>query len=125
VEGFTIGEIVETDHLPLEISIDETNHEKREKRGAKEDQKKVTIKVWHQQEVEEYRRRLEKATFEEQDVEKMATELKEVMEKATTKKEITVRGTKGTGKKIEWWDKECEQSKKQIPRSEKKRQREM
>jgi hypothetical protein len=34
--------------------------------------------------VEEYRRRQEKATFEEQDVEKMAPELKEM--KATTKK---------------------------------------
>jgi hypothetical protein len=42
----------------------------------------------------------------------MATELKEVMEKATTKKEVTVSGTKGTGKKNEWWNKECEQSKK-------------
>jgi hypothetical protein len=112
VERFTIGEIVESDHLPLEISIDETNHEEREKRGAREDQKKMTIKVWDEQEVEEYRRRLEKVAFEEQDVEKMATELKEVMEKATTKKEVTVSGTKGTGKKNEWWNKECEQSKK-------------
>jgi hypothetical protein len=37
--------------------------------------------------VEEDRRRLEKVRFEEQDVE-MAVELKEVIEKATTKKEV-------------------------------------
>jgi hypothetical protein len=43
----------------------------------------VTIKVWDEQGVKEYRRRLEKATFEEQEVEKMAAELKEVVEKAT------------------------------------------
>jgi hypothetical protein len=43
----------------------------------------MTIKVWDEQGVKEYRRRLEKATFEEQEVEKMAAELKEVVEKAT------------------------------------------
>jgi hypothetical protein len=43
----------------------------------------VTSKVWDEQGVKEYRRRLEKATFEEQEVEKMAAELKEVVEKAT------------------------------------------
>jgi hypothetical protein len=39
--------------------------------------------VWDEQGVKEYRRRLEEATFEEQEVEKMAAELKEVVEKAT------------------------------------------
>jgi hypothetical protein len=48
----------------------------------------VAVKIWDDQEVEEDRRRLEKARFEEQEVEKMAVELKEVIEKATTKKEI-------------------------------------
>ncbi|KAH0819186.1 hypothetical protein GEV33_003605 [Tenebrio molitor] len=57
----------------------------------------------------------------EQNVEKIAAELKKVIEKATTKKKVTVRGTKGAGKKNDWWDKECEQSKKEaIPRSENK-----
>jgi uncharacterized protein YjcR len=60
----------------------------------------VTIKIWDEQGVEEYRRRLEKVRFEEQDVEKMAVELEEVIEKATTKKEILIRGGKGTGKKM-------------------------
>jgi hypothetical protein len=44
-------------------------------------QRKVTIKIWDDQGVEEDRRRLEKARFEEQEVEKMAVELKEVMKK--------------------------------------------
>jgi hypothetical protein len=43
----------------------------------------VTIKVWDEQGVKEYRKRLEKATFEEQEVQKMAAELKKVVEKAT------------------------------------------
>jgi hypothetical protein len=55
------------------------------------------MKVWHEQRVEEYRRRLEKAIFEEQDVEKIAAELKEVIEKATTKKEVTVRAGRTMG----------------------------
>jgi hypothetical protein len=38
---------------------------KRRKGRAKEEQKKVTIKIWDDQGVEEYRRRLEKAIFEE------------------------------------------------------------
>jgi hypothetical protein len=42
----------------------------------------------------------EKARFEEQDVEKMAAELKEVIEKATPKKQVTVRGSKGVEGKI-------------------------
>jgi uncharacterized protein YfdQ (DUF2303 family) len=46
-----------------------------------------------------------KLNNDEQDVEKMAAELKEVIEKATTKKKVTVRGTKGTGKENDWWDK--------------------
>jgi hypothetical protein len=97
VEEFRIGKI---NHLPIEISIEETNNEERGKRRAKEEQKMVTIKIWDEQGVEEYRRRLEKVRFEEQDVEKMAVELEEVIEKATTKKEILIRGGKGTGKKM-------------------------
>jgi hypothetical protein len=97
VEEFRTEKI---NHLPLEISIEETNNEERGKRRAKEEQKKVTIKIWDEQGVEEYRRRLEKVRFEEQDVEKMAVELEEVIEKATTKKEILIRGGKGTGKKM-------------------------
>jgi DNA-directed RNA polymerase subunit K/omega len=47
-------------------------------------------------------------------VEKMEAKMKEVIEKATTKKEVTVRGTKRAGRKNEWWDKECEQPKKKV-----------
>jgi hypothetical protein len=55
----------------------------------------VTIKVWDEQRVEEYRRSLEKATFEEKEVGKMPAELRELIEKATTKKEVTIKGSKG------------------------------
>jgi hypothetical protein len=44
----------------------------------------------------------------------MEAELKEAIEKATTKKEVTVRGSKGTGRKNAWWDRECEQLKKEV-----------
>jgi hypothetical protein len=37
----------------------------------------------------------------EQEIEKMVTELKEVIEKATKKKEVIVRGSKGAGKKMD------------------------
>jgi hypothetical protein len=46
----------------------------------------VTIKIWDDQGVEEHRRRLDKARFVEQEVEKMSVELKEVIEKATKRK---------------------------------------
>jgi hypothetical protein len=55
----------------IEISIEETNHEEMGKGGAKEEQKNVIIKIWYDQSEEEYRRRLEKARFEEQEVKKM------------------------------------------------------
>jgi hypothetical protein len=42
----------------------------------------------------------------------MALELKEVIEKETTKKEIIVKKAKVTGKKNEW-NKECEQLKEE------------
>jgi DNA primase catalytic subunit len=67
VEEFRIGERVKSNHLQLEISIEETNHEEMGKGRAKEDQKKVTIKIWDDQGVEEDRRRLEKSRFEEQE----------------------------------------------------------
>ncbi|KAJ3633620.1 hypothetical protein MTP99_010558 [Tenebrio molitor] len=56
VEEFRTGERVESDHLPLEISIEETNYEERGKGRAKEEQKKVTIKIWDEQGLEKYRR---------------------------------------------------------------------
>jgi hypothetical protein len=74
----------------------------------------VTVKVWDEQRVKKYRRRLEEATFEEQEVEKMVAELKEVIEKATKKKEVTVKGSKGAGKQNGSWDREYEQSKKEV-----------
>jgi hypothetical protein len=58
-----------------------------------------------------------KVRFEEQDVEKMVVELKEVIEKATTKKKILVKGAKGTRRKNEWCNKECEQMKKKAVKS--------
>ncbi|KAH0816906.1 hypothetical protein GEV33_005884 [Tenebrio molitor] len=71
----------------------------RRKGRAKEEQKKVAVKIWDNQELEEDRR-LDKARFEEQEVEKMAVELKE--------------GAKETGKKNECWEKESEQLKKKA-----------
>jgi hypothetical protein len=44
----------------------------------------------------------------------MVVELKEVIEKATTKKEIIGKGAKGTRNKNEWWDQKCEQLKKET-----------
>jgi hypothetical protein len=44
----------------------------------------------------------------------MAVELKEVVENAATKKEVMVKGAKGTRKKNEWWDKELKQLKKEA-----------
>jgi hypothetical protein len=94
VEEFRIGERVGSDHLPLEISIEGTNQEERGKGRAKEKQRKVTIKIWDDQGVEEDRRRLDKARFVEQEIEKMAVELKEVIKKATMKKEVIVKSSK-------------------------------
>jgi hypothetical protein len=54
--------------------------------------------------VEEHRRRLEKARFEEPEVENWK---KYVTENATTKQEIIVKGVKGKGRKNEWWYIEC------------------
>jgi hypothetical protein len=97
-----VGERADSDHLPLEITIEGTNHEEKGKGEAREEQKKVTIKVWDEQGVKEYRRRLEEATFKEQEIEKMVAELKEVIEKAMKEKEVIVRGSKGAGKKNGW-----------------------
>jgi hypothetical protein len=104
IEEFRIGE----------ISIEEKNHEQRGKGRAKEEQKKVTIKIWDDQGVEEYRRRLEKPDSKSKKQKKMAVELKEVIEKPTTKKEVIVKAAKERRKKNEWWDKECEQLKKET-----------
>jgi hypothetical protein len=101
VEEFKVGERVDADHLPLEG----TTHEEKGKGGAA---------MWDEQGVKEYRRRLEKATFEEQEVEKMAAELKEVVEKATNE---VVKG-------VERMEEEQDRQ-KQIPGREKKIQREM
>ncbi|KAH0813914.1 hypothetical protein GEV33_008877 [Tenebrio molitor] len=114
VKEFKVGERVDSDHLPLEITIEGTNQEEKEKGGTREEEKKVIVKVWSEHGVKEYRRRLEEATFKEQEIEKMVTELKEVIEKATKKKKMIVRGSKGAGKKNGWWDRECEQSKREV-----------
>ncbi|KAH0811711.1 hypothetical protein GEV33_011080 [Tenebrio molitor] len=114
VKEFKVGERVDSDHLPLEITIEGTNQEEKEKGEMREEEKKVIVKVWSEHGVKEYRRRLEEATFKEQEIEKMVTELKEVIEKATKKKEVIVRGAKGVGKKNGWWDRECEQAKREV-----------
>jgi hypothetical protein len=114
VKEFKVGERVDSDHLPLEITIEGSNQEEKEKGEMREEEKKVIVKVWSEHGVKEYRRRLEEATFKEQEIEKMVTELKEVIEKATKKKEVIVRGAKGAGKKNGWWDRECEQAKREV-----------
>jgi hypothetical protein len=58
VEEFRIGERVESDHLPLEISIEGTNHKERGKGRAKKKERKVTIKIWDDEGVEENRRNI-------------------------------------------------------------------
>jgi hypothetical protein len=54
---------------PGETSIEGTNHEEKGKGRAKEEQRKGTIKIWNDQEVEEDRKRQENARCEEQEVE--------------------------------------------------------
>jgi hypothetical protein len=54
VGEFRIGEKVESDHLPLEISIEETNNEEKGRGREKKEQKKVIIKIWDEQGVEQY-----------------------------------------------------------------------
>jgi endonuclease/exonuclease/phosphatase family metal-dependent hydrolase len=49
VEKFKVGERVDSDHLPLEITIQGTNYEEKGKGEAMEKQKKATIKVWDEQ----------------------------------------------------------------------------
>jgi 5-methylcytosine-specific restriction endonuclease McrBC GTP-binding regulatory subunit McrB len=44
----------------------------------------------------------------------MAVALKEIVEKAATKKGSKVKGAKATRKKNEWWDKEFKQLKKEA-----------
>jgi hypothetical protein len=88
---------VKSNHLQLEISIEETNQwrkgKRKSKRGAEESDNKNM--GW----VEEDRRRLEKVRFEEQEVEKMAVQQKEVHNsKSNDKKEVIVKGAKGTRK---------------------------
>jgi hypothetical protein len=60
-EEFRMGERIESGHLPVEISIEKTNHEEKGKERAKEKQRKVTIKIWDGQGVEEDRRRQKKS----------------------------------------------------------------
>jgi hypothetical protein len=55
-EKFKVGERVDSDHLPLEITIEGTNQEEKEKGGTREEEKKVIVKVWDEQGVKEYRR---------------------------------------------------------------------
>jgi hypothetical protein len=57
IEEFRIKERVESDHLPLEISIEGTNHEEKGKGIAKEKQRKVTIKIWDDKGVQEETRK--------------------------------------------------------------------
>jgi hypothetical protein len=56
--------------------------------------------------------KLQKTIFKEKHVEKMEAELKELIEKAATKKDVTVRGSKGAGRKNR--DREREQLKKEA-----------
>jgi Fic family protein len=67
VKKFKVGERVDSDHLPLEITIEGTKQEEKEKGGTREEEKKVIVKVWDEQ----------GATFKEQEIEKMVAELKE------------------------------------------------
>jgi hypothetical protein len=68
VKELKVGERVDSDHLPLKIIIEGKNQEEKEKGGTREEEKKVTVKVWDEQGVKEYRRRLEEATFKEQEI---------------------------------------------------------
>jgi hypothetical protein len=53
VKEFKVGERVDSDHLPLEITIQGTNQEEKEKGGTREEEKKVIVKVWSKHGVKE------------------------------------------------------------------------
>jgi hypothetical protein len=72
VKEFKVGERGDSDHLPLEITIEGTNQEEKEKGGMREER--------------------------ESDEEKGGDS----------------KGSKGAGKKNGWWDRECEQSKREV-----------
>jgi hypothetical protein len=74
----------------------------------------VTIKVWDEQGVEEYKRRLEKVTFEEDDVGKYGDRAEGSDRESDDEKGGDSKGAKRAGSKNGWWVRGCEHLKKEA-----------
>jgi hypothetical protein len=100
----------------VEIMIEGTNHEDRGEGDAREEQKKVTIKVWDGRGVEEYRRRGESKIWGAGRGED-GGRAERIDRESDAEKGGDSKGIKGVGRKNWWWDRECEQLKKQALRA--------
>lgn len=107
IEEFKIADRVDSDHMPLEISIkgrtiDET----------KEQTRRIEKNNWNEEGIRKYREKVEKRTFQAQGIDNKVTELITAIKETTDKRKIVRR--EANTQRNNWWDKECCEKKKQV-----------
>lgn len=110
IDKFEVMERIESDHLPLCISLEDVKDKEKN-----EEKKKREIVSWSEEDKATFQSRLREWDEKEGGSETVQEEwqkLKEGINKALVKKEVTIKKWKLRCRS--WWDKECAKGKRNV-----------
>ncbi|KMQ89439.1 hypothetical protein RF55_10935 [Lasius niger] len=121
VEEFKVGDRVDSDHMPIMVTLEERGRRGKKKEGeVKKEEEKWRI-CWDKESIRRYKKNTKKTTWEE-DLQGMIEEkwekLKGIVYEAIIKKKMVMRRIE-LGHK-DWWDRQCSRQKREMQRCYKK-----
>ncbi|XP_067217103.1 LINE-1 retrotransposable element ORF2 protein [Linepithema humile] len=114
IKRLRIGDNIESDHQPVEVWVKGEGQRQKRKRNESREKGKIWRGVWNEEGCKKFKQRMEglKSGEEEMRVEWEGMERK--MKEAI--KEVERDVGKEEGKRRGWWDRECEEKKKEARR---------
>ncbi|XP_067208522.1 golgin subfamily A member 6-like protein 22 [Linepithema humile] len=114
IKSLRIGDRIDSDHQPLEVWVKGERQGKKGRRNGSRGEGRIWRGVWNEEGCKAFKQRMEGIKLGEKEIgvdwEGMEREIKEAI------REVEKDLGKEKGKKGGWWDRDCEEKKKEVRR---------
>lgn len=108
INRMRIGDRMDSDHHPIKLWIGEQVGEGKERKKGR----KLRREIWNEEGRQVFNKKIEGIEMMEKELKEEWERMEERLKKAVEETEEKVR--KGEGGKTGWWDKECEEKKREV-----------
>ncbi|XP_067207866.1 golgin subfamily A member 6-like protein 22 [Linepithema humile] len=114
IKSLRIGNRIDSDHQPLEVWVKGERQGKKGRKSGSRGEGRIWRGVWNEERCKEFKQRMERIKLGKKEIgeewEGMEREMKEAI------REVERDLGKEEGKKGGWWDRDCEEKKKEVRR---------